>query len=170
MWDSGIVRSRESSDVAYDGPALAAATRYDWRVEVVDQPRVGRRPPRRSGPACTPTPTGPAAPGSATRARSTTNPLTFDGANWIWTPEASPPVAPPEPRAFRFAHTGGASAEIIITADDSYRLWVNGRLLGETAGAENEWQGARRFETTLDPAATSSPCARPTAPARPPGC
>ena len=63
----------------------------------------------------------------------------------------------PRPSRARSGYTlpavkAAASAEIVITADDSYRLWVNGRLLGSTAGAENEWQQSRRFETALDPA------------------
>ena len=149
VWDSGTVRSRESSDVAYDGPALAAATRYDWRVEVVtNRGSADASSTFRTGLNADADWAGSAWIGNARTVE--TNPLTFDGANWIWTPEATTPVAPAEPRAFRFALTGGGTAEIIITADDSYKLWVNGKLLGETAGAENEWQGARRFTATLD--------------------
>ncbi len=149
VWDSGTVRSQESSDVAYDGPALAAATRYDWRVEVAtNDGSADASSTFRTGLTADADWAGSAWIGNARTVE--TNPLTFDGANWIWTPEATTPVAPAEPRAFRFTRTGGGLAEIIITADDSYKLWVNGKLLGETAGAENEWQGARRFTTTLD--------------------
>ncbi|AWB92107.1 alpha-L-rhamnosidase [Aeromicrobium chenweiae] len=35
VWDSGVVDSERSFDVAYDGPALEAASRYDWTVDVV---------------------------------------------------------------------------------------------------------------------------------------
>jgi alpha-L-rhamnosidase len=35
VWDSGVVESDRSFDVEYDGPALKAATRYDWTVDVV---------------------------------------------------------------------------------------------------------------------------------------
>ena len=35
VWDSGVVDSERSFDVEYDGPALKAATRYDWTVDVV---------------------------------------------------------------------------------------------------------------------------------------
>ena len=52
VWDSGTVRSRESSDVAYDGPQLAAATRYDWRLDVVTN-HGSATAGRPSGPACT---------------------------------------------------------------------------------------------------------------------
>ncbi|MDZ5619720.1 family 78 glycoside hydrolase catalytic domain [Nocardioides bizhenqiangii] len=36
VWDSGKVESRRQVDVAYDGPALAAQTRYYWQVRVWD--------------------------------------------------------------------------------------------------------------------------------------
>lgn len=150
VWDSGLVRSHASTDVEYTGPQLASATRYTWRVDVL-------------------TNKGTASKGSAFRTGLYTDadwagskwignerpspPPSFDGASWIWTPEATTPVAPPEPRAFRKTLTHAkpaASAEIAITADDSYRLLVNGRELGSTTGAENEWQQARRFHTGLD--------------------
>src|SRR4051794_41619334 len=44
VWDSGLVRSRESSDVEYTGPQLAAATLYEWRGDVRSNPG----PPRRA--------------------------------------------------------------------------------------------------------------------------
>ncbi|HVV20253.1 MAG TPA: family 78 glycoside hydrolase catalytic domain [Pseudonocardiaceae bacterium] len=37
VWDSGRVRSGQSFDVAYDGPALASQTRYHWQVRVWDE-------------------------------------------------------------------------------------------------------------------------------------
>ncbi len=36
VWDSAPVRSRQSFDVPYAGPALASQTRYDWQVRVWD--------------------------------------------------------------------------------------------------------------------------------------
>ena len=36
MWDSGMVRSAQSFDVSYAGPALASQTRYYWQVRVWD--------------------------------------------------------------------------------------------------------------------------------------
>jgi alpha-L-rhamnosidase len=37
VWDSGEVRSAQSVDVAYGGPALTAFTRYQWAVRVTDE-------------------------------------------------------------------------------------------------------------------------------------
>lgn len=83
--------------------------------------------------------------------------LTVDGASWIWTPESTTPVAPAEDRAFRktLVTPGGreaVSAEVVMTADDSFDLVVNGRRIGRTEGAVNEWQQSRRYEVDLEPA------------------
>ncbi|HEY4018407.1 MAG TPA: family 78 glycoside hydrolase catalytic domain, partial [Pseudonocardiaceae bacterium] len=37
VWDSGVVRSAQSFDVQYGGPALASQTRYHWQVRVWDE-------------------------------------------------------------------------------------------------------------------------------------
>ncbi|GAA3891797.1 hypothetical protein GCM10022381_37050 [Leifsonia kafniensis] len=81
--------------------------------------------------------------------------LTFANSDWIWTPEAGAPVAPGEDRAFRKpldspAGKQAKKAEIFITADDSYQLWINGRLIARTEGASNEWQGSKRYVVDLD--------------------
>lgn len=86
-------------------------------------------------------------------------PLNFTNVPWIFTPEASTGSAPGEDRAFRTTRSTPAgltakSAEIIITADDSYTLWVNGAKLGESDGATNGWQQSYRYTTDL--AATSN--------------
>lgn len=152
LWDSGLVRSDASSDVEYTGPKLAAATRYEWQVDVrTNRGSVSEASSFRTGLYTDADWAGSAWIGNA---RSTAAPPAFDGASWIWTPETTTPVAPAEPRAFRrtlVATKTAVSAEIAITADDLYRLWVNGRELGSTTGAENEWQQARRFQTALDP-------------------
>ncbi|TBN58263.1 hypothetical protein EYE40_13140 [Glaciihabitans arcticus] len=78
--------------------------------------------------------------------------LSLTGSSWIWTPDSNPP--PGEDRAFRKTidtppGKTATKAEIIITADDSFRLSVNGRLVGFTEGAVNEWQSSKRFTTDL---------------------
>ena len=84
-----------------------------------------------------------------------TAPLTLGGSSWIWTPEATSPVAPAEERAFRRTVDTpngrvAESAEVLITADDSYRLFVNGSLVGETEGAVNEWQQSHQYTVDLE--------------------
>ena len=84
-----------------------------------------------------------------------TDTLTLAGAPWIWTPEASTGTAPGEPRAFRTVRTSPAGkqaqrAEILITADDSFALSVNGDLIGATEGAVNEWQQSHLYTVDLE--------------------
>ena len=127
VWDSGTVRSSQSFDVEYTGPKLLPATHYDWYVDV--QTKKGWTSERsgfRTGlysdaDWAGSTWIGNARPGT---------PPSFDGSNWIWTPETTTPNAPAEPRAFRKTLDGAVSAEIAITADDLYTLWVNGKQLG----------------------------------------
>ncbi|MDA0183817.1 family 78 glycoside hydrolase catalytic domain [Solirubrobacter phytolaccae] len=151
VWDSGLQRSDASHDIEYTGPKLTAATRYEWRVDVLTN--------RGSASEESSFRTGLYTDADWAQSKWIGNerpsaPPSFDGAQWIWTPEATTPVAPAEPRAFRKTLTStktAVSAEIAITADDLYRLSVNGRELGSTTGAENEWQQARRFFTSLEP-------------------
>lgn len=82
--------------------------------------------------------------------------LTVDGSSWIWTPEETRPEAPAEDRAFRTTRVSppgreAVSAEVVITADDSFDLVVNGRRIGRTEGATNEWQQSRRYDVDLAP-------------------
>ncbi|KAJ7184334.1 lectin [Mycena filopes] len=66
---------------------------------------------------------------------STTPALSLTNANWIWTNEVVNGNAPPGSRAFRrtyFPPTGQivVSATIIVVADDSYLIYVNGVFVG----------------------------------------
>jgi hypothetical protein len=81
--------------------------------------------------------------------------LTFANTPWIWTSEASTSQAPGEPRAFRIvkptpADKTATSADILITADDSFALTVNGAPVGATEGAVNEWQQSHLYEVDLN--------------------
>jgi alpha-L-rhamnosidase len=156
VWDSGVVESPESANVEYTGPALRSATDYAWRIDVVTTHGSSTATSRfRTGLYDEQDWAGSEWIGNARTPDELTD-LTFDGASWIWTPEASTAVAPAEDRAFRTTRTSPAgktatNAEVLITADDSYRLSVNGRVLGETAGANNEWQQSHLYETALRP-------------------
>ncbi len=148
VWHSGTVRARESTDIEYTGPKLAPATEYTWYADVqTKRGWVSERSGFRTGLYSDADWAGSKWIGNARPG----TPPSFDGSSWIWTPEATQPNAPAEPRAFRKTLGGAVSAEIAITADDLYTLWVNGKQLGATTGAENEWQQARRFFTALDP-------------------
>jgi len=90
---------------------------------------------------------------------SNTSTLTLAKTPWIWTQEASTGTAPGEPRAFRITKATpsgktATTADILITADDSFALSVNGAAVGQTEGAVNEWQQSHLYEVDL--AATSN--------------
>ncbi|MDQ7905104.1 family 78 glycoside hydrolase catalytic domain [Phytohabitans sp. ZYX-F-186] len=155
VWDSGTTASDRSVDVTYAGPDLAPATDYVWRVDTRTNVGSASATSRfRTGLYDERDWAGSAWIGNART--EDTDQLDLGAAAWIWTPEATTPVAPAEPRAFRTVRTSPAgktarTAEILITGDDLYRLWVNGTLLGETQGAENEWQQSRLFRVDLAP-------------------
>ncbi|MET0493961.1 MAG: family 78 glycoside hydrolase catalytic domain [Actinoplanes sp.] len=155
VWDSGVRKSTKSFDVDYLGPRLTSATEYVWRVDVTTNAGSAGSTSRFR--------TGLRDEGDWAASRwigntrdNDSDRLDLAGASWIWTPEATSPVAPAEPRAFRATHLAPAgksarTAEILVTADDLYRIWVNGELLGETQGADNEWQQSRLFQVPLEP-------------------
>ena len=147
VWDSGRVASAQSFDVAYAGPALASRTRYYWRVRVW------------SG-------AGPVSGWSSTASFETAfvsagdfqgdwigahrkaPGLSFTGANWIWYPEGDPASSVPAgTRAFRrtFDLPAGAritAAELQLTADDSFIVYVNGVQVGQSPAVAEAWRTA----------------------------
>ncbi|KAA1420726.1 Bacterial alpha-L-rhamnosidase [Mumia zhuanghuii] len=154
-WDSGVVKSAESANVAYDGPRLAAATHYVWRVDVVTTAgKASASSELRTGLLDEDDWAGSAWIGNARTDDAAS--LDMSGASWIWSSDATTGGAPGEPRAFRRAWDApegktATSAEVLITADDSFRVWLNGELLGETQGAENEWQQSHLYKAALKP-------------------
>ena len=155
-WDSGVVRSEESANVAYDGPALDPATRYHWRVDVVtsagkahststfrtglleeadwagqrvDRQRAGGRD-RHARPAGRLVDLDPGGGLAGRAGRAACVPLDLGRARGQ---DRSPRRDPHHRRRLCSA------------------LWLNGDLLGETAGAENEWQQSHLYKVALRP-------------------
>ncbi|GLB42163.1 hypothetical protein LshimejAT787_1101780 [Lyophyllum shimeji] len=80
----------------------------------------------------------------------------FRSASWIWTLESAPPIAPVADRAFRRTYTPPSGklasfADILITTDDRFILYVNGGLAGSTEGVNEEfgWRTAYRYHVFL---------------------
>lgn len=151
VWDSGVVRSRESANVEYAGPPLRAATDHAWRVDVVTTHGSGTMTSGlRTGLYTESDWAGAAWIGNERRPDQVTD-LTFDGAAWIWAADGE---LPDQDRAFRLTEAApdGASAvraEILITADDSFTLWVDGAEVGGTEATENGWQSSRFYEADV---------------------
>ncbi len=91
----------------------------------------------------------------STPAANDEEPLDLGGARWVWHPESvSAPTAPAGQRFFRVDLSPeegrtAESAQVVITADDGYRLFVNGDLVGASPDAAHTWMGAQRFEVPL---------------------
>lgn len=151
VWDSGVVPSRESANVEYAGPPLRAATDHTWRVDVVTTHGTATTTSSfRTGLYGEDDWAGSAWIGNERRPDQVTD-LTFAGASWIWAAEGR---LPDQDRAFRIRQAAphGATAtraEVLITADDSFTLWVDGAELGATEPVENGWQASRFYETGL---------------------
>ncbi|WP_369373223.1 family 78 glycoside hydrolase catalytic domain [Promicromonospora sp. Populi] len=156
VWDSGVVPSRESANVEYAGPPLRAATDHTWRVDVATTHGTTTTTSAfRTGLYTESDWAGAQWIGNSRRPDQVTD-LTFDGASWIWLAEGT---LPDQDRAFRFTHaapTGAHAtrAEVLITTDDSYTLWVDGVEVGATEPVENGWQAARYYTADTSAATT----------------
>ncbi|KAJ6606954.1 bacterial alpha-L-rhamnosidase-domain-containing protein [Mycena sp. CBHHK59/15] len=80
---------------------------------------------------------------------------TLTNSNWIWTAQSAAPSAPPGDIALRKTFTTPAgksavSADIIMTADDLFTLYLNGVLVGSSPNEANIWSSAQQFHVTLN--------------------
>lgn len=82
----------------------------------------------------------------------------FDGAKWIWFSREPMPITtaqsfPGGANYFRAAltlpdPTGLETAELLITADNLFSVYVNGQLAGESEADHSAWGNPKRFEVT----------------------
>ncbi|KAG6806817.1 hypothetical protein H0H92_009976, partial [Tricholoma furcatifolium] len=86
------------------------------------------------------------------------DPLTqsFNSAQWIWTTETdTPPYAPPGSRAFRKTYSPPSglsltSADILITADNYYTLFVGGTQVGSVGNGDGAaWETAQHYHVSI---------------------
>jgi Bacterial alpha-L-rhamnosidase 6 hairpin glycosidase domain/Bacterial alpha-L-rhamnosidase C-terminal domain len=122
LWDSGVVSNSASINVPYAGATLQANTDYFWCVQTVDS--AGQT----------------SAFSTVQHFRTDTQlasppilPVTTGGLQWVWYPES--PAATDVTRYFRKtfvvpANIGAAGAQILLTADDQFALYVNGTFVG----------------------------------------
>lgn len=152
VWDSGVVQSNIPYLQEYSGPALSSDTHYFWNVNVATSAG--------SASASSEFTTGLLSSsdwGSSLwigKPSPSTLVSTFNAASWIWTKETEFPNAPPGDRAFRktYATPSGkvaTSAEVLITADDLFDLYLNGQLVGSASNATDSWKSAEIFNVNL---------------------
>jgi alpha-L-rhamnosidase len=142
LWNSHKVSSDRSAHVEYGGAPLTSRRRCFWKVRVWDSR--GRRTGW-SAPAVFETGLLRAADwkaewiGSLLKEGGATG---FSGAKWIWFPEGNPAKeAPAGDRFFRraFDLPAGArleSAKIVVTVDDRFVLYVNGKEVAKSGGTD----------------------------------
>jgi hypothetical protein len=82
--------------------------------------------------------------------------LDFEGAKWIWFSREPMPISQSFPagvHAFRMRlevpnEAQIKSAELVLTADNLYSVYLNGNLAGESEADQNFWNRPKRFEVT----------------------
>ena len=152
LWDSGKVQSDETIQIEYGGKALTAGQRAYWSVKTWNA--AGEESPW-SEPATwsvglieekdwkakwigydEPEP----APATATTAAGKADPLSLDKLSWVWTDEGDPTKkAPKGTRYFATSIAIKGDAKIskaifVLTADDNFELFVNGKKAGNASG------------------------------------
>ena len=141
LWDSGRISSDETVNIAYAGKPLASGAQCFWKVRVWDKHGHASdwsKPAKWSMGLLKPEDWQGKWIGW--ERGEITNQL--EGAKWIWFPEGDPAVsAPAGTRYFRRvfelpANQAIGAATITMTADNEFRVFVNGR----EAGKGNDWK------------------------------
>jgi alpha-L-rhamnosidase len=147
VWASGRVRSSRFFDVIPGGRALSSRTRYYWRVRVWD--RSGHASPWSGEEHFETAFVHPEDfQGTWIGAHAKVPVLRLDDANWIWYAEGDPSdSAPAGTRYLRrsFDLPAGAqisSAEMQLTADDGFTLYVNGAEAATSPRVGDSWRTA----------------------------
>jgi alpha-L-rhamnosidase len=152
LWDSHVVSSGQSFDIQYGGPALASRTRYYWQVRVWDNyggASAWSQPAWFETAFLDPSQFQGDWIGDP-------QPLSLNGADWIWYPEGNPAVlAPTATRYFRREVSITKSpalsrATFLITADDDFVLYVNGKEVARSSGQPDAWQQAQEVNVTSE--------------------
>ncbi|MFV2070013.1 MAG: hypothetical protein ACC645_23855, partial [Pirellulales bacterium] len=83
-------------------------------------------------------------------------PASFKGAKWIWFSSATGAATQSVPASIRYFRADvtlpdnvkAESAELIITADNLYTAYLNGKAVGESESDPNAWDRPKRFAVT----------------------
>ncbi|MEU5565241.1 family 78 glycoside hydrolase catalytic domain [Micromonospora musae] len=163
VWNSGRISSARSVGVAYAGPALDPRTRYHWRVRLWD--RAGRAA-RWSSPTWFETGLRDEGFGAArwigAEPDHASEPLDLADAAWIWSPDATAGNAPAGVRWFRgrLALPAGADiavAQLVVTADDDFTAYLDGRQVLHAPPQTDGWKNARAADVTALARAADGP-------------
>lgn len=138
LWDTGKVASNDSIHINYSGKPLISGAECFWKVKVWD--KTGKAsgwssPAKWSIGLLKPSDWQGKWIG-LDRGEKTNG---FGGAQWIWFPEGNPAVSAPVAtryfrRNFELPAESVRAANLEITVDDQFDLYVNGRLAGQGQG------------------------------------
>ena len=155
LWDSGKVASDETAQVVYAGKPLVSRQACLWKVRVWDR---DGKPSAWSEPARWEMGLLKAADWSARWIEADLQPAaaaddTLRGAKWIWCPEPGVDlhnIAPAGDRYFRCRVTlppgeKPGAAKLILTVDDQFTAFVNGKQIGQFAEKDG-WKKPQTYD------------------------
>lgn len=153
LWDSGKVDGASTSDCEYHGVQLTSGQRCYWRVRAWDQ--AGHVGPWSDVASWS---MGLLSPGDwqaqwigydaplAERAKGPD----LDGASWLWlADDKGQPVGGEV--CFRGQWTVPAKwqkAQLCLTVDDQFELWINGEHVGKSDGRTDAWKQPAQFDVS----------------------
>jgi alpha-L-rhamnosidase len=157
VWDSGKVAADRCAEIVYAGRRLESCQRCCWKVRVWDKDDAASEwSPAASWSMGILDPSAwqakwlgytkmpPADPATVLPT------LTLHGSTWIWLHENDPRKnAPAGTRYFRKTLTLPDKccwAGIVLSVDDQFVLFVNGRQVGKSNGQEGAWRTPQRYE------------------------
>lgn len=156
LWDSGKVASNATMQILYAGKPLESGAGCWWKVQAWNKDDA---PSAWSEPATWTMgllePSDWQAEWIGYRETSTNaNDVVFDAAEWIWSPgepEHPRKSAPAGERYFRFTFPVRevrvlVGAKLLITADNQFKIYVNGKLAGESDGTDEAWRSPKLLD------------------------
>ncbi len=155
LWDSGKVQSDQTSQVTYAGKPLSSRMECWWKVRVWDKHggSSGWSEPARWTMGLL-EPDDWKAKWIGYDEYAEWEEPSFNGCKWIWFNEGEPlKEAPAADRYFRRVVSLPADRKIwkgifLLTADDQFILFVNGRKAGGSDGKHYAWQRPQTIEIT----------------------
>ncbi|MGO4184271.1 family 78 glycoside hydrolase catalytic domain [Paenibacillus sp. TAF43_2] len=145
VWNTDKVDSNQSVNVVYDGKPLESGKRYFWRVKVWDLNN--EKASEWSDPAWWEMGLLHDSDWQADWiGMSDANNMTTEGLKWVWFPEGNPASnAPAGDRYFRKTiqlplDRTITQGKFLLTADDGFVLYVNGKRMGSSIKAVDSWK------------------------------
>jgi alpha-L-rhamnosidase len=156
LWDSGKVAAEDNAQVAYAGQPLASRQACFWKARVWDrddQPSAWCAPADWEMGLLKAEDWGAQWIEGVCPPDAETADRTLSGATWIWFPEPGVDLKRTAPAGERFfrrrvtvpANVRPTSASLLLTVDDQFTLWVNGKEVA-TFAEKDGWRRPQRFD------------------------